>query len=76
MLTKEEFYKNKKLVNILSGRAGASLPPSPLRTERASFQAFGSSNVILSFGGVLCGDRTDAPRQGYLECPSHPDFLV
>ncbi len=32
---------------LLSGRAGASLPLSPLRTERAGFQALGSSNITF-----------------------------
>ena len=32
---------------IKSGRSGVLLLPSPLRTERASFQALGSSNITL-----------------------------
>ena len=55
----------------VSGRAGASLLPSPLRTERATFKAFGSSNITSSFDGVLYDDRTNEPRLGYLEYLCH-----
>ena len=52
----------------MSGRAGASLPPSPLRTERANFQALGSSNItqsVFSFDSVLYDDRIGVTRPSF-----------
>lgn len=50
-----------------SGRSGTSLSLSPLRTECASFQAFGSSNVIL-FGNVSYDGKISVPIQDFLDC--------
>ena len=36
-----------------SSRSGALLPLSPLRTARASFPAYGSSNIVSSYVHIL-----------------------
>ena len=47
----------------VSGRSGVLLLPSPLRTERASFQALGSSNI--TFGSEFYGDSTYVAKQDF-----------
>nr|WP_245562069.1 hypothetical protein [Stanieria cyanosphaera] len=58
----------------MSGKAGALLLPSSLRTERASFQALGSSNITLS-GSVLYDGSIDVARPGFLPHLFHPYIL-
>ena len=48
----------------LSGRSGVLPLLSPLRTERASFQALGSSNVTLFQNEFYDGSK-DVAKQGY-----------
>ena len=43
-----------------SGRAGASLPRSPLETGRARFPSIRLEQ--FTFGGVPCGDSIDGAR--------------
>ncbi len=49
---------------IVSGRAGALLPLSPLRTGQASFQASGSSKVT-PVGNVPFDGNIDVTKLGF-----------
>jgi hypothetical protein len=63
-----------KLTYRESGRSGALLPHSPLRTVRATLEAYGSSIITVS-GNVSCGGNIGVAKLNSLFRLFHLDTL-